>query len=416
MSVHDTKEKEVIVENHLGKNYTVMVLETGGSALVGIIGIVMFMTGLNSNRSTQIIKRVKNKKSEFLKEPPLHNFGGDDLKVQMVLTGEKCFKMANFLPKKYKKNAMKNLAGGAHKIFPADDAIHAMISAEGLSELSDSDMESESNEVDSFLMDDLENEIDRLRNQVHHLERDNERMYTQITQMNRMEKQLSQSVEYVDVLKREVFEARRAASMCIDDGVYNAQATYIDTLVKTNHELAMKLDDALEEAVKQQMNAKDRMNDTRSRKELGLAKEASMHDFCRNWVAANINSISFVHEVCPKCSEPKIEHAHGITNTEKKIPNTNYVADVLILMDDQPWVAVEVAHTHCVPHKKFRGCEIAGNKVFEVDIANIKEAMKKKLRDPWSTQVLCTNLIEPVLCSLCVKKGGGEGVNKLFDE
>jgi hypothetical protein len=402
MSGEDTREKKIIFENHLGKNYTVMVWDSGSSALIGIIGIIMFMTGLNNDHAVRTIRRVKKKNPDFFKDVPMRKFKGTGQRIQGVLTGEECFGMTKFLPIIFRKNAQKHLAGGAHKIFPADDAVHAMISGEGLSELSESDMESESNEVDSFLMDEWENEKDIWRNQVHRLERV---IDTQNTQMNRMEKELIQKDKIIDVFMRDLHEARQTVSMGIDDGTYIAQATYIDTLVKTNHELAMKLDDALEEAVKQQMNAKDRMNDTRSRKELGLAKEASMHDFCRNWVAANINSISFVHEVCPTCSEPKIEHARGITNTEKQIPNTNYIADVLVLMGDKTWVAVEVAHTHRVDHVKFRGCEIAGNKVYEVDIKDIKEAMKKKLRDPWSTQVLRTNLIEPVLCSLCAKRG-----------
>jgi hypothetical protein len=165
MSVHDTKEKEVIVENHLGKNYKVMVWETGSGVLVGILGIVMFMTGLDNNNACKIVRRQKDKKPDFFKGVPMRKFNGDGQRMHEVLTGEKCFNMANFLPKKYKKNAMKNLAGGAPKMFLEDDPVHAMMERDGLANLmftEFSDEEEDTGGEDDVMVTNEETEAERV--------------------------------------------------------------------------------------------------------------------------------------------------------------------------------------------------------------------------------------------------------------
>jgi hypothetical protein len=129
--------------------------------------------------------------------------------------------------------------------------------------------------------------------------------------------------------------------------------------------------------------------------------ESEAHEECKFWVAANINSISFATAVCPQCSVPII--GLGVTGgrpaVEQTIPGTNYRADVLVRLEDNTYVAIEVAHTHLISAKKMFECKQAGNTVYEVETREIKRVMIE--HQPFSHHVLYTTCTESVLCSSC---------------
>jgi hypothetical protein len=137
---------------------------------------------------------------------------------------------------------------------------------------------------------------------------------------------------------------------------------------------------------------------------LGEGGETEAHDECKHWIAANINSIAFATTVCPTCSTPMLglAVAGGLPTIEHIIPGTNYIADVLVRLNEETYVAIEVAHTHLISAKKMFECKQAGNVVYEVETKEIKRAIME--HQPFSTHILYTTCTESVSCAACVGK------------
>jgi hypothetical protein len=129
--------------------------------------------------------------------------------------------------------------------------------------------------------------------------------------------------------------------------------------------------------------------------------ESEAHEECKEWIAANINCLSFATAVCPGCSVPVLGLgvAGGLCAVEEMIPGTNYRADVVVRLHAETYVAIEVAHTHLISAKKMFECKQAGNIVYEVETKDIKRAMMEHC--PFSTHILYTTCTESVLCSRC---------------
>jgi hypothetical protein len=134
---------------------------------------------------------------------------------------------------------------------------------------------------------------------------------------------------------------------------------------------------------------------------LGEGGESEGHDECKQWIAANINSVAFATAVCPMCSTPVLGHSvtGGVPAIEQVVPGTNYRADVLVCLLDNNYVTIEVAHTHLISAKKMFECKQAGNTVYEVETQEIKRAIMEQR--PFSKHVLYTTCTESVVCSCC---------------
>jgi hypothetical protein len=102
------------------------------------------------------------------------------------------------------------------------------------------------------------------------------------------------------------------------------------------------------------------------------------HTICKEWIHDNIQCISFAASKCPTCSTciPRdVSFAHATSTMEQIIPGTNYRADVLVRLENNSYVAVEVAHTHLTSSKRSFECKEVGVVTYEVETSVVQPAM-----------------------------------------
>jgi hypothetical protein len=124
------------------------------------------------------------------------------------------------------------------------------------------------------------------------------------------------------------------------------------------------------------------------------------HDLCKVWIADNLDNISFVTEICPRCKNPTVglSLTGGVALVEEIIPHTAYRADVLVQLPDSTTIAIEVAHTHFTSGKRMFECEEAGTMTCEVETCEIQSAMLNHS----TFHVLRTTRTRSVQCADCV--------------
>jgi hypothetical protein len=124
------------------------------------------------------------------------------------------------------------------------------------------------------------------------------------------------------------------------------------------------------------------------------------HDLCKVWIADNLDNISFVTEICPRCKNPTVglSLTGGVALVEEIIPHTTYRADVLVRLPDSTTIAIEVAHTHFTSMKRAFECEEAGTMTCEVETCEIQSAMLNHS----TFHVLRTTRTRSVRCTDCV--------------
>jgi hypothetical protein len=135
-------------------------------------------------------------------------------------------------------------------------------------------------------------------------------------------------------------------------------------------------------------------------------KESDVHIQCKEWVTANVDTISIATAICPKChtSTMGVCITGGDAEVEGMVPGTQYIADIFIRLHDGPCVAIEVAHTNFISYKKYFECTKAGTVVYEVETAEIQSAITA------GRTVLRTTTMESIRCKECVD--GVQGTNK----
>jgi hypothetical protein len=133
-----------------------------------------------------------------------------------------------------------------------------------------------------------------------------------------------------------------------------------------------------------------------------LEDKDDTHDVCKEWIAANLGSISFATEICPACKTPVVglSLSGGVAFLEQIIPHTAYRADVLVqLPANNTSVAIEVAHTHFTSMKRAFECEEMGTTTCEVETCEIQSAMQRHSHD--SFHILRTTRTRSVRCAAC---------------
>jgi hypothetical protein len=109
-----------------------------------------------------------------------------------------------------------------------------------------------------------------------------------------------------------------------------------------------------------------------------LEDKENPHTICKEWIHANIQCISFAASECPACSACipfDVSFAHATSTMEKIIPGTNYRADILVRLENNVYVAVEVAHTHLTSSKRSFECKEVGVVTYEVETSVVQPAM-----------------------------------------
>jgi hypothetical protein len=109
-----------------------------------------------------------------------------------------------------------------------------------------------------------------------------------------------------------------------------------------------------------------------------LEDKEDPHTICKEWMHDNMERISFAASMCPTCSACiplDVSFAQATSTMEKIIPGTNYRADVLVRLENNSYVAVEVAHTHLTSFKRSFECEEVGVVTYEVETSVVQPAM-----------------------------------------
>jgi hypothetical protein len=111
---------------------------------------------------------------------------------------------------------------------------------------------------------------------------------------------------------------------------------------------------------------------------VALEDKENPHTICKEWMHDNMERISFAASMCPTCSACiplDVSFAQATSTMEKIIPGTNYRADVLVRLENNSYVAVEVAHTHLTSFKRSFECEEVGVVTYEVETSVVQPAM-----------------------------------------
>jgi hypothetical protein len=130
------------------------------------------------------------------------------------------------------------------------------------------------------------------------------------------------------------------------------------------------------------------------------------HKMCTEWIAANIDRISFAAEICPTCQVPVagLSLVGGLAYKAQAIPYTHYRADVLVqLPASHAMVAVEVADTYFTSMKRMFECEEQGVSTYEVETHEIQLAMQRDSCD--GCHILRTIRTRSVPCAACLVVG-----------
>jgi hypothetical protein len=201
----------------------------------------------------------------------------------------------------------------------------------------------------------------------------------------------AEAIDVLSVLPGKVAKAYRGHCFGLLARLFAGDPTLHDVLKKYNvvNDATTSLCEFLEDATPAVQAA------------VALEEKDNVHDACKAWIGANINCISFVTAVCPKCSTltTGLSLKGGIVALEAIVPRTNYRADVLVKLDDATYVSVEVAHTHLISAKKMSECEEAGTIVYEVETDEIERAITEQTQ--FSSAILHTTCKKFVLCTSC---------------
>jgi hypothetical protein len=114
---------------------------------------------------------------------------------------------------------------------------------------------------------------------------------------------------------------------------------------------------------------------------VALEDKENPHTICKEWMHDNMERISFVASRCPTCSACipfDVSFAQATSTIEKIIPGTNYRADVLVRLENNVYVAVEVAHKHLSSVKRSIECMDVGVVTYEVETNVVQSAMDSK--------------------------------------
>jgi hypothetical protein len=131
------------------------------------------------------------------------------------------------------------------------------------------------------------------------------------------------------------------------------------------------------------------------------------HNEAREWVAANIDTLSIVVGKCTKC-ELLLSYKDMIKSSvelEGVVPGTNYTVDVLARHSNGGLIGIEVADTQYTSHKKMFQCKQAGTTVVEVTTVEIQGAI-----DAVSKVLRTTTTATSVVCDRC--SAAEQGANK----
>jgi hypothetical protein len=107
-------------------------IRDGTKTWLSIMDVMMYMTGQNNNHAGETIRKMKKTVGET-KQPnpffvglPEYTFTGNGQISQTVIDGEQCFKMIEFVPKRFKEDAPARMVKIAKHpgIFHEDDPVH----------------------------------------------------------------------------------------------------------------------------------------------------------------------------------------------------------------------------------------------------------------------------------------------------